>query len=120
MGLPDAPGRYSTQGWRDWCGGHSPGSPQAESMHQAADASFAAMQEQGYDLSILRGRHYVKMGYARAWNYVTYRFKLEDYPVDVPMPAYRLLSLSEVPEMDALYNQAHASFPGDCHSPHVL
>lgn len=81
-------------------------------MHQAADASFAVMKEQGYDLSILRGRHYVKMGYARAWNYVTYRFKLEDYPIDVPVPAYQPLSLSEVPEMDALYNQAHASFTG--------
>ena len=81
-------------------------------MHQAADASFAAMQEQGYDLSMLRGRHYVKMGYARAWNYVTYRFKLEDFPVNVPVPAYQSLSLPEVPEMDALYNQAHASFTG--------
>ncbi|MBE0687655.1 MAG: GNAT family N-acetyltransferase [Anaerolineaceae bacterium] len=81
-------------------------------MHQAAVASFAAMKEQGYDLSILRGRHYVKMGYARAWNYVTYRFKLEDFPVDVPVPAYQSLSLPEVPEMDVLYNQAYASFTG--------
>jgi hypothetical protein len=70
------------------------------------------MKEQGYDLSILRGRHYVKMGYSRAWNYVTYRFKLEDFPVDVPVPAYQSLSLPEVTEMDALYNQAHASFTG--------
>ena len=38
------------------------------------------MHQDGYDLSILRGRHYVKMGYARAWNYVTYRLKLEELP----------------------------------------
>lgn len=81
-------------------------------MHQAAHASFDAMKEQGYDLSILRGRHYVKMGYARAWNYVTYRFKLEDFPVDEPVPAFQSLSLTEVPEMDALYNQSHASITG--------
>lgn len=81
-------------------------------MHQAADASFAAMHQHGYDLSILRGRHYVKMGYARSWNYVTYRFKLEDYPVDEPVPAYQPLSLSQIPEMDVLYNQTHASFTG--------
>ncbi len=81
-------------------------------MHDAADASFAAMHQQGYDLSILRGRHYVKMGYARAWNYVTYRFKLEDFPIDEPVPVYESLQLQEVQEMDALYNQAHASFTG--------
>ena len=81
-------------------------------MHKDADASFSTMNEQGYDLSILRGRHYVKMGYARAWNYVTYRFKLEDYPVDEPGPAYKSLSLPEVSEMDALYNQAYASYTG--------
>lgn len=81
-------------------------------MHQAADASFSAMKDQGYDLSILRGRHYVKMGYARAWNYVTYRFKLEDFPVDVTVPVYQHLSLLEVPEMDSLYNQAYTAYTG--------
>ncbi|MCA9919433.1 MAG: GNAT family N-acetyltransferase, partial [Anaerolineales bacterium] len=39
-------------------------------MQTAALASFQAMQENGYDLSILRGRHYAKFGYVRAWNYV--------------------------------------------------
>ena len=81
-------------------------------MHQAAQASFDAMQRDGYDLSILRGRHYVKMGYARAWNYVTYRFKLEDFPLTEPAPAYQPLGLEHVPEMDALYNQTHAAFTG--------
>ncbi|MCG2786628.1 MAG: GNAT family N-acetyltransferase [Anaerolineae bacterium] len=81
-------------------------------MHRAAQASFDAMKEDGYDLSILRGRHYVKMGYARAWNYVTYRFKLEDFPVTEPAPAYQPLGLEHVPEMDALYNRAHADFTG--------
>ena len=45
----------------------------------------------GYDLSILRGRHYVKMGYARAWNYVTYRLKLEELPGGEPSKPYQPL-----------------------------
>jgi hypothetical protein len=81
-------------------------------MHQAARASFDAMQHNGYDLSILRGRHYIKMGYARAWNYVTYRFKLEDFPLTEPVPAYQPLGLEQLAEMDALYNQTHAAFTG--------
>ena len=81
-------------------------------MHQTAQASFEAMQQTGYDLSILRGRHYVKMGYARAWNYVTYRFKLEDFPVTEVVPAYQPLGLEHIPAMDALYNQTHAGFTG--------
>jgi len=81
-------------------------------MHQAAQASFEAMQQAGYDLSILRGRHYVKMGYSRAWNYVTYRFKLEDFPVMEAVPAYQSLGLEHIPAMDALYNQTHAAFTG--------
>jgi len=81
-------------------------------MHQAAQDSFEAMKRAGYDLSILRGRHYVKMGYARAWNYVTYRFKLEDFPLTEPIPAYQPLGLEHVPAMDALYNQTHATFTG--------
>jgi hypothetical protein len=66
----------------------------------------------GYDLSILRGRHYVKMGYARAWNYVTYRFKLEDFPITGPALVYQPLKLENVSEMDAFYNQTHAGFSG--------
>jgi len=81
-------------------------------MHRAANESFDAMKRDGYDLSILRGRHYVKMGYARAWNYVHYRVKLEDFPLAEPAPAYALLPLEEVPAMDALYNQTHAAFTG--------
>ena len=78
-------------------------------MHRAAQASFDAMAQTGYDLSILRGRHYVKMGYARAWNYLTYYFKPEDFSSIEP-PAYHLLELADVPDMDALYNQTHANF----------
>jgi hypothetical protein len=81
-------------------------------MHRAAQDSFEALKRNGYDLSILRGRHYVKMGYARAWNYVTYRFKLEDFPLIESAPAYQPLGLEGVPEMDSLYNQTHAAFTG--------
>lgn len=81
-------------------------------MHRAAQESFEAMARDGYDLSILRGRHYVKMGYARAWNYVTYRFKLEDFLLSEPVPTYQPLKMENVPEMDAFYNQTHAAFTG--------
>lgn len=81
-------------------------------MHQAAQESFEAMSQAGYDLSILRGRHYVKMGYARAWNYVHYRFKLEDFPVAEPVPACQPLEVEHIPEVDALYNRTHAAFTG--------
>lgn len=80
-------------------------------MHRAARASFEAMARNGYDLSILRGRHYASLGYVRAWNYVTYRFKLEDLPDLEPGP-YRPLGGEQVPEMDALYNRTHADFAG--------
>lgn len=89
-------------------------------MHRAAQASFEALKRDGYDLSILRGRHYVKMGYARAWNYVTYRFKLEDFPLTGPLPAYQPLDLAGMPEMDALYNQTHAAFTGTALRPTYL
>ena len=81
-------------------------------MHRAAHASFAAMREAGYDLSILRGRHYVKMGYARAWNYVTYRLKLAELPAVGDFKPYQPLQPEQVAEMDALYNQTHAGFTG--------
>ena len=86
-------------------------------MHQAADSSFAAMTQDGYDLSILRGRHYVKMGYARAWNYVTYRLKLEELPQAASLPAYRPLDPAQVGEMDALYNQTHLHSTGSAIRP---
>jgi len=81
-------------------------------MHTAAQESFEAMARNGYDLSILRGRHYAKMGYARAWNYVTYRFKLEDFAVPEEVPQYESLGLESVPEMDGFYNQTHTAFTG--------
>lgn len=86
-------------------------------MHSAAQASFEAMAQAGYDLSILRGRHYVRMGYARAWNYVTYRLKLEELPrLDAP-PAYQSLQPEQIGIMDALYNQSHAAFSGSAVRP---
>jgi predicted N-acetyltransferase YhbS len=81
-------------------------------MHQAAQASFDAMKRAGYDLSILRGRHYAKMGYARAWNYVTYRFNLEDFPIPESIPDYQPLGLEHAPAFNTLYNQTHAAFTG--------
>lgn len=89
-------------------------------MHQAAEASFEAMRQAGYDLSILRGRHYVKMGYARAWNYVTLRFKPEDVAGLAPARPYLPLRPDQVGEMDALYNHTHARFTGTAIRPTFL
>jgi hypothetical protein len=81
-------------------------------MHQAAQASFDAMEQAGYDLSILRGRHYAKLGYARAWNYVTYRLKFEEIPgLDIQVK-YRPLGVERIPEINEIYNRAHAGFSG--------
>lgn len=80
-------------------------------MQRAAQASFEAMEQNGYDLSILRGRYYANMGYSRAWNYVTCRLKPEDLPELEPGP-YQSLGVEHVPEIDALYNQTHAAFAG--------
>lgn len=81
-------------------------------MHRAAQASFDAMLQDGYDLSILRGRHYVKMGYARAWNYVTYRLKPEELPKAELLQPYQPLGVDQTPAMDALYNRTYAGFTG--------
>jgi hypothetical protein len=81
-------------------------------MHHAAESSFDAMRRDGYDLSILRGRHYVKMGYARAWNYVTYYVKPDELPAPGTVPPYQSLPPGRVPEMDALYNREYASYIG--------
>jgi hypothetical protein len=86
-------------------------------MHQAAQASFDQMRQDGYDLSILRGRHYVKMGYARAWNYVTYRLKLEELPGQGLLKPYQPLAVDQIGAMDALYNQSHAGFSGSAIRP---
>jgi predicted N-acetyltransferase YhbS len=84
-------------------------------MERAARASFQAMEEAGYDLSILRGRHYVKYGYARAWNYVTYRLggsRFSEVPAAPPQVPYRALKAGDMDAITALYNRTHAGFSG--------
>ena len=81
-------------------------------MAQAAQASLESLLEQGYNLSILRGRHYVKFDYARAWNYITYRLKAEEIP-DVPLKhPHQKLDTEHIEAMDSLYNQTHQTFTG--------
>ena len=89
-------------------------------MHRAADESFEAMAADGYDLSILRGRHYVKMGYARAWNYLHYNVNPEHFPVSEPVPDYQPLTPADIPAMDALYNHSHAEYSGTAVRPTFL
>ena len=86
-------------------------------MEMAARDSFKAMRVNGYDLSILRGRHYVKYGFARAWNYVTYRLKPEDIPDIVILKPYELLDPTKMEEINELYNQFHQGFSGTCVRP---
>ena len=89
-------------------------------MHRAAQESFDAMKRDGYDLSILRGRHYVKIGYARAWNYVNYRFTLDDISgLEIQKP-YQSLAMERISEMNELYNQSHTSFTGTAIRPTYL
>jgi len=91
-------------------------------MEMAATDSIKAMRENGYDLSVLRGRHYVKYGYVRAWNYVTYRLTADDIPdIEIKLP-YQLLTPKHVDEIDAVYNRQHEAFSGTCVRPtyHML
>jgi predicted N-acetyltransferase YhbS len=86
-------------------------------MEMAARDSLEAMRVNGYDLSILRGRHYVKYGFARAWNYVTYRLKPEEIPDLVLLKPYELLDPTKMEEINELYNQFHQGFSGTCVRP---
>ncbi|MBN2556244.1 MAG: GNAT family N-acetyltransferase [Anaerolineales bacterium] len=81
-------------------------------MHRAAQASFLAMRENGYDISVLRGRHYAKYGYVRAWNYVTYRIKAEDLPDSEHVPEYRRLGPAHLDAINQRYNESHAGLSG--------
>ncbi len=91
-------------------------------MAWAAQESFTAMRAAGYDISILRGRHYHKFGYRRAWNYVTTRLNPEHKPPE-PIPqfalrsAYRPLSPADMAQITALYNRQYANVSGSCVRP---
>ena len=88
-------------------------------MHRAAQDSFLAMRENGYDISILRGRHYAKYGYERAWNYVTYRIKTEDLPNIKHVPEYRRLGPEHLDAINQRYNETHAGLSGTAVRPHL-
>jgi hypothetical protein len=81
-------------------------------MHQAALDSLQAMRANGYDLSVLRGRHYAKFGYVRAWNYVTYRLKAEEIPSFELQKPYQALGPEHMDAIIALYNQQYRDYSG--------
>ena len=81
-------------------------------MHRAARASFLAMAEQGYDVSLLRGRHYAQFGYVRAWNYVTYRLKAPEVPTLELVQPYELLGPEHMDGINAMYNREYAPYGG--------
>jgi hypothetical protein len=81
-------------------------------MAMAAADSLKAMRENDYDLSILRGRHYVKFGYARAWNYVTYRLKPEEIPELSLKRPYEPLGPEHMDAIISAYNESHRAYSG--------
>jgi len=81
-------------------------------MHQAARASLAAMAEHGYDVTVLRGRHYAQFGYVRAWNYVTYRLKAAEVPTPDRSGPYELIGPERMDELIAVYNREYAAYSG--------
>lgn len=91
-------------------------------MARAAQASFEAMVHHGYDISILRGRHYHKFGYRRAWNYVTTKLnpaalppeEIPDYELKRP---YRPLDPADMDAINQLYNRDYAGVSGSCMRP---
>ncbi len=91
-------------------------------MAWAVAESFASMRENGYDVSILRGRHYTKSGYRRAWNYVTTKLNPGHSPPE-PLPEfelthpYRPLSPADMEQITALYNLEYAGVSGSCVRP---
>jgi hypothetical protein len=81
-------------------------------MAMAAEDSFRAMYANGYDVSVLRGRHYVKFGYARAWNYVTYKLTAEDLPRFKICVSVETLQPKHLNEIAGIYNRDYADFSG--------
>jgi len=81
-------------------------------MARAAVDSFDAMEFNGYHLSILRGRHYVKFGYARAWNYITYKLKPDEFPPFEIKQSHQPLDQHYFDQVVALYNATHAGLTG--------
>ena len=81
-------------------------------MHRAALASFDAMRANGYHLSVLRGRHYARYDYVRAWNYVTYRIERAAISARATAPAFQLLTPGMLDAVNHLYNTAHTRLSG--------
>lgn len=81
-------------------------------MHRAALASFEAMRSNGYDVSILRGRHYHKYGYRRAWNYDTWRVKADDVHSPENTVETQPLGPIHMEQIVELYNRTHAGLSG--------
>ena len=81
-------------------------------MHMAARDSLGAMRENGYDVSILRGRHYARFGFVRAWNYVTYRLKAQEVPRPDLQRPYQALGPEHMDGIIALYNQDYRDYSG--------
>jgi predicted N-acetyltransferase YhbS len=91
-------------------------------MAAAAEASFTAMREAGYDISILRGRHYHKFGYRRAWNYVTTKLNPQHTPPETipvfPLKSpYRALGPDDMAQINDRYNQEYREVTGSCVRP---
>jgi hypothetical protein len=90
-------------------------------VSRLAESSLWAMEERGYDLSILFGipDFYHKFGYVRAWSETGYELKraeLADFPS--PGPLHRF-SLGESDEAAKLYNRIHGRLSGTARRPKI-
>ncbi|MCD4685841.1 MAG: GNAT family N-acetyltransferase [Anaerolineae bacterium] len=86
-------------------------------MHRAATESFEAMHAHDYDVTVLRGRHYAKFGYVRAWNYVTTKVKPDELPTADTPPDTQPLGPAHLDAIHALYNRDYAPYTGTCVRP---
>jgi predicted acetyltransferase len=83
-------------------------------MTRVGHASLKAMQEAGYDLSVLHGftTNYARFGYVRAWTYETYEITIGDLDVQGQVPSFAPIHLNKNDSANALYNTSHQHFAG--------
>ena len=91
-------------------------------MVRTANAAIDAMREAGYDMSALFGipDFYHRFGYVRAWNEIEHLVSLDDLPTEKPTRRARKIKTLRRDEIDALYNEQHATLTGTAVRPTYL
>ena len=83
-------------------------------MRRTIQATFDAMHECGYDMTMLFGlrNFYHKFGYVRAWPAREYVVRVEDLPTERPQIKPRKLRSFARDDLAALYNREYARLTG--------